>query len=77
MEDWYKMLRPLAGLAEDDEISTHGIDELDENISKAQKEVGQLGSTEKVKKNSGARGKLVGANESTELAMLKNLSGIK
>jgi hypothetical protein len=31
-----------------------------------QKRVGQLGPTEKVKKNSGARGKLVGANESVE-----------
>lgn len=35
-----------------------------EGLSKAQKKVGQLGPTEKVKKNSGARGKLVGACES-------------
>lgn len=48
-----------------------------EGLSKQQKRVGQLGPTEKVKKNSGARGKLVGANESVELARLKNLSGIK
>lgn len=37
-----------------------------ENLGPEQKRVGQLGPTEKVKKNSGARGKLVGANESVE-----------
>lgn len=48
-----------------------------EGLSKEQKRAGQLGPTEKVKKNSGARGKLVGASESVDLARLKNLSGIK
>jgi hypothetical protein len=47
-----------------------------EGLSKQQKRVGQLGPTEKVKKNSGARGKLVGASESVDLTRLKNLSGI-
>jgi hypothetical protein len=37
-----------------------------EGLGPEQKRVGQLGPTEKVKKNSGARGKLVGANESVE-----------
>ena len=37
-----------------------------EDLGPEQKRVGQLGPTEKVKKNSGARGKLVGANESVE-----------
>ncbi|MGA0857160.1 MAG: hypothetical protein ACO3P3_03230, partial [Candidatus Nanopelagicales bacterium] len=42
-----------------------------ENLGPEQKRVGQLGPTEKVKKNSGARGKLVGANESVEQGVVE------
>jgi len=46
-----------------------------EDLGPEQKRVGQLGPTEKVKKNSGARGKLVGANESVEQGMAEGLPG--
>jgi hypothetical protein len=60
-----------------DKLDEEGMDEglaalskklgqIEEDLGPEQKRVGQLGPTEKVKKNSGARGKLVGANESVE-----------
>lgn len=48
---------------------------IEEDLDANQKRVGQLGPTEKVKNNN--IGKLVGANESTELAAIKKLSGLK
>jgi hypothetical protein len=45
-----------------------------EGLGPEQKRVGQLGPTEKVKKNSGARGKLVGANESVEQGVAEGIS---
>ena len=65
------------GLEEANKPKSKKSKKVKEGISAKQKRVGQLGPTEKVKKNSGARGKLVGASESVDLARLKNLSGIK
>jgi hypothetical protein len=48
-----------------------------EGLGPEQKRVGQLGPTEKVKKNSGARGKLVGANESVEQGVAEGIKGWK
>jgi hypothetical protein len=47
-----------------------------EGLGPEQKRVGQLGPTEKVKKNSGARGKLVGANESVEQGVAEGFGDV-
>jgi len=51
-------------------------EDVEEGLDANQKRAGQLGPTEKVGKE-GAVGKLVGANESTEVDRIKKLSGIK
>jgi hypothetical protein len=60
------------------EADEEGEEDVAEDLDANQKRVGQLGPTEKIGKG-GARGKLVGANESTdpELAAIRRLSGLK
>jgi hypothetical protein len=48
-----------------------------EGLGPEQKRVGQLGPTENVKKNSGARGKLVGANESVEQGVAEGSDSLR
>lgn len=48
-----------------------------EGLDKNQKKAGQLGPTEKITKKNPLKGKLVGANESTELNQITKLAGIK
>lgn len=49
----------------------------DEGLDINQKSVNQLGPTEKITKDNPTRGKLVGANESADISIIKKLSGLQ
>ncbi len=64
---------PEKGMDEGLDALSQQLGQIEEDLGPEQKRVGQLGPTEKVKKNSGARGKLVGANESVEQGVAEGI----
>jgi len=82
-DEWDQMVNRLKQLAHKQEAEKKAKQtqqkpeqKTDEGLDANQKSVNQLGPTEKITKSNPTRGKLVGANESTELVNIRKLSGL-
>ena len=83
-DEWAEMLQRVKQLAHKQEAEKKAKQtqqkpeqKTDEGLDANQKSVNQLGPTEKITKSNPTRGKLVGANESTELVNIRKLSGLQ